>query len=338
MAILKARQTLLEWVRESIKDMSNITVNGLDSGFQDGWALASLVSHFKPKLLQLSSLEEDDPLTRTEKAVAAAHSAGVLPLIDPDDLVPSEDNSVMAVVPAIDRFSLLMYLSSMRCVFESPTQVSDLFITLSPVQTRPPVPTPTTTTPLQSYRSTPVLNSIQSPSPAPQKSRCFKTAVNIRPAKQESPPPQLKMPAHSPVKVTHASVVTRNRANVPSVLERLSLSFSKGSDNLMQLLFREVESLEKERDDALQLAQTLSSALVDSPQANGIEGDNEPVNYEEKMRDLQEEYDTRIEQLEKQLSHLVNENMDQKRCLDEKERQIRELQEELKDLSANSSP
>ena len=268
--------------------------------------------------------------------MAAAHSAGVLHLIDPDDLVPSEDGNPMSIVPAVDRFSLLMYLSEMRCVLQSPTQVSDLFITLSPVRLQPPVPI--ASTPPQGYRSTPVLNSIQSPSPASQKPHFFKTAVNIRPAKQESPPVQLEMTTRSPVKVTHASVVTRDKAMMPSVLERLSLSFSKGSDNLMQLLFREVESLEKERDDALQLAQTLSSALTDGPQANGVGGETEPVDYEERMRDVQEEYNTRIEQLEKQLSHLVSENMKQKRCLEEKERQIRALKEELKDRSVSSSP
>lgn len=272
--------------------------------------------------------------------MAAAHSAGVMRLIDSEDLVPSSssnDDSPMSRVAAVDSFSLVMYLAEIRNVFESTTQVSEVSVTLSPVRAQPQWPV--ATSPVRD-RTSPVgsLSAQNSPSSATEKGSLFKSGINIRPTRDQSPAVQLKdTPTHSPLRVTHASVSSRNKAT-SSLLARLSASGAQGSEDLMQLLFREVECLEKERDDALQLAQTLSNVLADQAQSDNMGGrETDHVEFEETLKKVREEHKVKIEELEKELARLVTENAEQKRQLAEKDDEIWTLEREVKketDLSA----
>lgn len=268
---------------------------------------------------------QDDPLTRTKKALAAANTAGVLCLIDAADLVPSVlpyDNGSEAHVAAVDSFSLLMYLTQMKHVFEPSISVGEPSVKLSPVQ---PKKQPMLDMSSENDHVSNGTHSVPSPSPTEEGKSPFKSGVTFHRNKERSPAMQHKVTTHSPLRV---SAVSKSVSTTSHLMKRLASSVPNGLEDLMQLLFREVESLEKERDDALQLAETLSSAL-DSTQSHDSK-EQMPKSLAADNTSKQGKYRAKIKQLELQVSQLVAENKEQKKQLQKRDGFIKMLKNEIK--------
>lgn len=61
-------EDLLNWAKEQIKEHENLVVTDVASVFRDGRILCAIISHYRPDLLDYSSLSSDDPAKNNQIA------------------------------------------------------------------------------------------------------------------------------------------------------------------------------------------------------------------------------------------------------------------------------
>ena len=81
----------------------NVNVIDMDSSWRDGLAFCALIHHFRPQLIEFSSLTSQDVLANNTLAVKVAEEElGIPSLLDPEDMLHTD-------VP--DKFSIITYVS-----------------------------------------------------------------------------------------------------------------------------------------------------------------------------------------------------------------------------------
>lgn len=60
---------LLRWVEEQIKEHEDLEVSDIASVFRDGRILCAILSHYRPDLLDYSSLTKDEPTKNNQTAI-----------------------------------------------------------------------------------------------------------------------------------------------------------------------------------------------------------------------------------------------------------------------------
>jgi len=81
----------------------NVNIIDMDSSWRDGLAFCALIHHFRPQLIQFSSLTGEDVLGNNALAYKVAEEElGIPSLLDPEDMLDTE-------VP--DKFSIITYVS-----------------------------------------------------------------------------------------------------------------------------------------------------------------------------------------------------------------------------------
>jgi len=98
---LSAKEALLLWCQKKTKGYNNVKVIDFSASWRDGLALAALIHHHRPNLIDFDSLNKDDHKA-TIKLVfdVARDSLGIDPLLDVEDLDVDrpDDKSVMTYV------------------------------------------------------------------------------------------------------------------------------------------------------------------------------------------------------------------------------------------------
>jgi len=81
----------------------NVNIIDMDSCWRDGLAFCALIHHFRPALIQFSSLTSEDVLGNNALAYRVAEEElGIPSLLDPEDMLDTD-------VP--DKFSIITYVS-----------------------------------------------------------------------------------------------------------------------------------------------------------------------------------------------------------------------------------
>ncbi|VEU21614.1 DEKNAAC102766 [Brettanomyces naardenensis] len=95
------KEILLRWAQLVTKDYDDIEIKNFTTSWSDGHALAAILSHFEPELLDYqAAIREEDDHQLAETIMKKAESVGIHRLIDVDDLVCSkpDEKSVIAYV------------------------------------------------------------------------------------------------------------------------------------------------------------------------------------------------------------------------------------------------
>ena len=81
----------------------NVNIIDMDTSWRDGLAFCALIHHFRPGLIQFSSLTSEDVLGNNALAYRVAEEElGIPSLLDPEDMLDTD-------VP--DKFSIITYVS-----------------------------------------------------------------------------------------------------------------------------------------------------------------------------------------------------------------------------------
>jgi hypothetical protein len=91
------------WCRRVTDSYENVNIIDMDTSWRDGLAFCALIHHFRPGLIQFSSLTSQDVLDNNALAFRVAEEElGIPSLLDPEDMLDTE-------VP--DKFSIITYVS-----------------------------------------------------------------------------------------------------------------------------------------------------------------------------------------------------------------------------------
>jgi len=91
------------WCRRVTDSYENVNIIDMDSSWRDGLAFCALIHHFRPGLIQFSSLTSEDVLGNNALAYRVAEEElGIPSLLDPEDMLDTD-------VP--DKFSIITYVS-----------------------------------------------------------------------------------------------------------------------------------------------------------------------------------------------------------------------------------
>jgi hypothetical protein len=91
------------WCRRVTAAYDNVNILDMDSSWRDGLAFCAIIHHFRPSLLDYSSLSSSNILHNNELAFTLAEEKLGLPsLLDPQDMLDTD-------IP--DKFSIITYVS-----------------------------------------------------------------------------------------------------------------------------------------------------------------------------------------------------------------------------------
>jgi len=98
---LSAKEALLLWCQKKTKGYNNVKVNDFSGSWRDGLALAALIHHHRPDLIDFDSLNRDNVRENIQLVFdVAQNSLGIDPLLDVEDLDVErpDDKSVMTYI------------------------------------------------------------------------------------------------------------------------------------------------------------------------------------------------------------------------------------------------
>ncbi|XP_017769097.1 PREDICTED: protein-methionine sulfoxide oxidase Mical isoform X2 [Nicrophorus vespilloides] len=101
--------TLLPWIRDQIKEHEDLRVEDITSSFKDGRVLYALISHYRPDLLDYSSVNAEDPTYNNQVVFDILDKElGIPPVIQAEEMVASDGP---------DYVTMLSYLTQIYDVF-----------------------------------------------------------------------------------------------------------------------------------------------------------------------------------------------------------------------------
>merc|ERR1719192_1081618 len=79
------------WCRRVTDSYENVNIMDMDSSWRDGLAFCALIHHFRPQLIEFSSLKSEDVLGNNALAFRVAEEElGIPSLLDPEDMMDSD--------------------------------------------------------------------------------------------------------------------------------------------------------------------------------------------------------------------------------------------------------
>ncbi len=110
---LQGTKALERWCKIVTADYEGVSVVNMTTSWRSGLGFCAIVHHFRPDLLDFSTLDADDALGNNRLAFELAEQhLGIPALLDPQDMVECE---------LLDRLSILTYLSQFFQVFRGST-------------------------------------------------------------------------------------------------------------------------------------------------------------------------------------------------------------------------
>ncbi|XP_072222358.1 F-actin-monooxygenase mical1 [Leuresthes tenuis] len=105
-------EELLKWCQKHTKDYENVNVKDFTQSWRSGLALCALIHHFRPHLIDMSSLDESDSVHNSQLAFSILEKElGIPPVMCPSDFTKSVQ---------IDKLSMVFYLTQIQNAFTVP--------------------------------------------------------------------------------------------------------------------------------------------------------------------------------------------------------------------------
>lgn len=99
---------LLDWCKHVTKGYKGVNITNLTTSWRNGLAFCAIIHHFRPDLIDFSSLNPNDIKENCKKAFDAAESIGIPKVIEHSDMV-------ILAVP--DKLSVMTYLHQLKAYF-----------------------------------------------------------------------------------------------------------------------------------------------------------------------------------------------------------------------------
>lgn len=111
-------EELLKWCQKNTAGYNNVNVNDFTQSWRSGLALCALIHHFRPQLIDMSSLEESNVIHNNQLAFSLLEKElGIPPVMSASDLANSSQ---------IDKLSMVLYLTQIQKAFTAPTKGKSL--------------------------------------------------------------------------------------------------------------------------------------------------------------------------------------------------------------------
>lgn len=107
-------EELLKWCQKNTTGHRNVKVTDFTQSWRSGLALCALIHHFRPKLIDMSSLSESDAVQNNELAFSVLEKElGVARVMSPDDFANGGK---------VDKLSMVLYLTQIQKAFSAPAK------------------------------------------------------------------------------------------------------------------------------------------------------------------------------------------------------------------------
>ncbi|XP_020560558.1 F-actin-monooxygenase mical1 isoform X3 [Oryzias latipes] len=105
-------EELLKWCQQHTSSYKNVKVKDFSQSWRSGLALCALIHHFRPHLIDMSSLDESSCVHNNQLAFSVLQKElGIPPVMSPTDLANSGQ---------IDKLSMVLYLTQIKDAFTLP--------------------------------------------------------------------------------------------------------------------------------------------------------------------------------------------------------------------------
>ncbi|KAM6924503.1 F-actin-monooxygenase mical1 [Xenentodon cancila] len=126
---LRGFQELLKWCQNNTTGYKNVSVKDFTQSWRSGLALCALIHHFRPHLIDFSSLGESSTVHNNQLAFTILQKElGIPPVMSPSDLANSGQ---------IDKLSMVLYLTQIRDAFTTPLKGMHGIFTTEPEDSVP---------------------------------------------------------------------------------------------------------------------------------------------------------------------------------------------------------
>ncbi|XP_034550868.1 F-actin-monooxygenase mical1 [Notolabrus celidotus] len=113
-------EELLKWCQKHTAGYKNVDVKDFTQSWRSGLALCALIHHFKPQLIDMSSLDESNAVHNNQLAFSVSETElGIPPVMSAADLANSGQ---------IDKLSMVLYLTQIQKAFTVPGKDSAVFL------------------------------------------------------------------------------------------------------------------------------------------------------------------------------------------------------------------
>ncbi|KAM7411250.1 hypothetical protein PAMA_021305 [Pampus argenteus] len=109
-------EELLKWCQKHTAGYENVNVKDFNQSWKSGLALCALIHHFRPQLIDMTSLDESNVVHNYQLAFSILESElGIPPVMSANDLANSSQ---------IDKLSMVFYLTQIQQAFTVPAKVT----------------------------------------------------------------------------------------------------------------------------------------------------------------------------------------------------------------------
>ncbi|XP_036958971.1 F-actin-monooxygenase mical1 isoform X2 [Acanthopagrus latus] len=113
-------EELLKWCQKHTTGYKNVDVKDLTQSWRSGLALCALIHHFRPQLIDMSSLDESSAVHNNQLAFSILEKElGIPPVMSASDL---------ANTGQIDKLSMVLYLTQIQKAFTAPAKEPAAFL------------------------------------------------------------------------------------------------------------------------------------------------------------------------------------------------------------------
>ncbi|KAM3872130.1 F-actin-monooxygenase mical1 [Diretmus argenteus] len=107
-------EELLKWCQKHTAHYESVNVKDLTQSWRSGLALCALIHHFRPQLIDMSSLDESNAVHNNQLAFSILErELGISPIMSASDMANSGQ---------IDKLSMVLYLTRVKDAFSMPTK------------------------------------------------------------------------------------------------------------------------------------------------------------------------------------------------------------------------
>ncbi|XP_067120023.1 EH domain-binding protein 1 isoform X3 [Centruroides vittatus] len=103
--VMSSLEELLSWCKEITEGYHGVKVTNMTTSWRNGMAFCAIIHHFRPDLIDFSSLSPHDIKGNCKIAFEAAFNLGIPKLIEPSDMV---------MLPVPDKLAVMTYLYQLR--------------------------------------------------------------------------------------------------------------------------------------------------------------------------------------------------------------------------------